>query len=147
MSQPMLQIAGVFIEDDVGRMVLQLRDDIPTISHPGHWSIWSGREEEGESPIEAATREVREELTLNVQVEELRFVTSGISASPPREWFAFYWNAGAEVDHAIVTEGQRLGRFFLDEIATGTLEGRPVIPWILRTFEEFLVWREKLHTA
>jgi 8-oxo-dGTP diphosphatase len=143
MSQPIIQIAGVFIEDDVGRLVLQLRDDIPTIPHPGHWSVWGGQIEEGESPIEAAAREVREELTLNVQIESLRYVTSGISVSPPREWYAFYWEAGDAVNQAHVTEGQRLGRFFIDEIATGMLEGRPVIPWILRTFEEFRVWRER----
>lgn len=144
MSEPVLQIAGVFIEDNAGRLVLQLRDDIPTISHPGHWSIWGGRVEEGESPIEAAAREVREELTLNVQVEALRFVTSGVSITPAREWYAFFWKANDAVDHAIVTEGQKMGRFTLDEIKTGTLEGRPVIPWILRTFEEFRIWREQL---
>ena len=143
----MIQIAGVFIEDDAGQLVLQLRDDIPTISHPSHWSIWGGRVEEGESPIEAAAREVREELTLNVTHDALQFVTSGISISPPREWYAFYWKAGAVVDHAIVTEGQKMGRFTLDEIKTGVLEGRPVIPWILRTFEEFRIWRERTRTA
>lgn len=147
MSQHVIHVAAVFVEDDDGRLVLQLRDDIPNISSPGHWSVWGGRVEEGESPIEAAAREVREELTLNVQVEALRFVTSGVSISPPREWHAFYWKAGAEVNHAIVTEGQKMGRFTLDEIKAGMLEGRPVIPWILRTFEEFRIWREQIRTA
>jgi len=44
--------------------VLQLRDNIPTISAPGQWSFFGGKIEEGETPLEAVKREVYEEITL-----------------------------------------------------------------------------------
>jgi 8-oxo-dGTP diphosphatase len=144
MSAPAYQIATVFIEDAAGRLVLQLRDDKPDIPHPCHWGPWGGRVEAGESPLEGAAREVREELTLNVQVEWLRFFTMHVLESPAREWHAFFWQAGDAVDAASVTEGQRLGRFFVHEIATGTLEGRPVHPVLLCLLDDYRIWREQM---
>jgi 8-oxo-dGTP diphosphatase len=147
MSQPMYHVAAIIVEDDLGRLVLQLRDDKRDISYPGHWGTWGGRVEDGEGPPEAAVREVYEELTLNVAIEALRYVTSIMLESPAREWHVFFWKAGTAVDRAIVNEGQRLGRFFMDEIAIGTLEGRPVHPVLLQLLEDFRSWREKSRTA
>jgi 8-oxo-dGTP diphosphatase len=143
MSAP-FQIASVFVEDAQGRLVLQLRDDKPAIPHPGHWGPWGGRVEDGETPVEGAAREVREELTLNVQVHELRYFTSVVLETPAREWHVFFWLAGDAVNDAVVTEGQRLGRFFVHEIAAGTLEGRPVHPVLLGLLDDFRVWREEI---
>ena len=146
MSRLEWQIATVFIEDAEGRLVLQLRDDKPDIPHPGHWGLWGGRVEAGESPLEGAAREICEELTLNVQPESLRFFTSVVLESPAREWHAFYWNAGEAIDEAVVTEGQGLGRFHLQEIATGTLEGRLVHPVMLRLLDDYRAWRKNTKT-
>ena len=145
MSAPLYLVAAVFVEDDDSRLVLQLRDDKPDIPYPGYWGPWGGRVEDGESPIEGAAREVLEELTLNVQVNELRFFTSTVLESPAREWHAFFWKAGDAVDGAVVTEGQRLGRFHLGEIATGTLEGRPVHPVLLSLLDVYRLWRKNHH--
>lgn len=143
MSAP-FQIATVFIEDAAGRLVLQLRDDKPDIPHPGHWGPWGGRVEDGENVVEGAAREVREELTLNVQVHELRYFTSKVLESPAREWHAFFWHAGDAVNDAVVTEGQRLGCFFVHEITSGTLEGRPVHPVLLSLLDAYCIWREEI---
>lgn len=143
MSQNVIHVAAVFVEDDAGRLVLQLRDDKPEIRHPNHWSLWGGRVEDGESPPEAAVREVFEELMLNVPAGSLRFFTSIQLDSPAREWHVFFWQAGAAVEDAVVMEGQRLGRFGLNEIAAGTLEGRPVHPVLLHLLDEFCTWRKR----
>lgn len=45
-------------------IVLHLRDDKPTIPHPGCWSLFGGAVEEGEKPAQAVARELREELGL-----------------------------------------------------------------------------------
>ena len=50
------------------KYVLQLRDHIPTISAAGQWSLFGGRIEKGEEPSETVSREVREELSLNIPV-------------------------------------------------------------------------------
>ncbi len=147
MSQPMYHIAAVFIEDDEGRLVLQLRDDKQGIAYPGYWGTWGGRVEDGESPLEAAVREVFEELTLNAPMEALHFFTSTELESPTRTWHVFFWHAGALTEGAIVNEGQRLGRFHLREVAAGTLEGRPVHPVILRLLDDFCAWCEQYRAA
>jgi len=47
-----------------GRYLLQLRDDKPSISAPGQWSLFGGRIDGGENPAQAIEREIFEELTI-----------------------------------------------------------------------------------
>jgi len=42
--------------------LLQLRDEIPTILYPGHWALFGGHIEPGESPEQAIRRELQEEI-------------------------------------------------------------------------------------
>lgn len=53
---------GLILEDAEGRILLQLRDDIPNIPYPNRWGTFGGGIEVGESPEEAIIREIREEL-------------------------------------------------------------------------------------
>lgn len=52
---------GVVLVDDAGRVLMQLRDDIPTIVDPGCWVNPGGVIDPGELPEEGARREVLEE--------------------------------------------------------------------------------------
>ena len=45
-----------------GKFLLQLRDDIPGIFYPGHWGLFGGHLEPGESPDAAIQRELLEEI-------------------------------------------------------------------------------------
>jgi 8-oxo-dGTP pyrophosphatase MutT (NUDIX family) len=63
--------AIILIED--GRYLLQLRDDLESIWYPGHWGCFGGGVEEGENPVGALRRELREELAL--EFDEARFFT------------------------------------------------------------------------
>ena len=60
-APPGCRVSNVLLLRDDGAVLLQLRDDIPTISHPGHWSIPGGAIEGGETPLQAAAREFEEE--------------------------------------------------------------------------------------
>lgn len=42
--------------------LLQLRDDIPTLVHPGQWAFFGGHLEADEQPEEAVKRELLEEI-------------------------------------------------------------------------------------
>ena len=46
-----------------GRWLLQLRDDIDSIIYPGHWGLFGGHVEPGESPADAVQRELEEEIS------------------------------------------------------------------------------------
>ena len=45
-----------------GKFLMQLRDEIPTIIYPGHWALFGGHLEKGETPEEAMLRELYEEI-------------------------------------------------------------------------------------
>ena len=45
-----------------GNFLLQLRDNIPGIAHPGKWAFFGGHIEPGETPEAAVKRELAEEI-------------------------------------------------------------------------------------
>ena len=52
------------------KVLMQLRDDIPGIWHPGEWGFFGGSVEPGEDVIEGAFREILEEI--NFRPTQLR---------------------------------------------------------------------------
>lgn len=44
------------------QFLLQLRDNIPNIAYPGHWGLFGGHIEPGETPEIALVRELQEEI-------------------------------------------------------------------------------------
>ena len=46
-----------------GKFLCQLRDDIPNIRYPGHWALFGGHLEPGETPEVAVLRELKEEIS------------------------------------------------------------------------------------
>jgi ADP-ribose pyrophosphatase YjhB (NUDIX family) len=68
-GKPSLTVcAGAVVHDDAGRLLLVRRGREPSI---GLWSVPGGRVEPGETPAQAAAREVREETGLEVAVGAL----------------------------------------------------------------------------
>lgn len=65
--------AGVIIETENGRIIGQQRDDIPGIDNPGRVGTFGGAVKPGESPQQAAWRElVQEETNLKLDIEALK---------------------------------------------------------------------------
>ncbi len=56
---PHVAIAILYRE---GKFLLQLRDDIPGIAHPGKWAFFGGHIEPGETSEVAVKRELAEEI-------------------------------------------------------------------------------------
>jgi 2-amino-4-hydroxy-6-hydroxymethyldihydropteridine diphosphokinase len=53
---------GLLIENSRGEVLLQLRDNKPEIPYPNTWGTFGGQIEEGEEPLSAIIREIKEEL-------------------------------------------------------------------------------------
>ena len=85
-----------------GGVLLQHRDDNPAIRYPGHWALFGGSIEAGESPHAAARREILEETGYNVETLGLfrEFVQNG------KREFAYAGEIDTSLDHLLLTEGQ-----------------------------------------
>ena len=62
MSQEQRHRVAIAILHQNNQFLLQLRDDIPGIFYPGHWALFGGHIEPGESPDAAIQRELLEEI-------------------------------------------------------------------------------------
>ncbi|SFJ12330.1 NUDIX domain-containing protein [Albimonas pacifica] len=58
--------AAVYAVDEAGRILMQLRDDLPGLAGAGRWSPFGGGVEPGETLREAAVREFLEETGLHL---------------------------------------------------------------------------------
>jgi 8-oxo-dGTP pyrophosphatase MutT (NUDIX family) len=67
----MIEGACVVLENSENKVLLQLRENIKGISNPGKWSLFGGHINNGEKPIQAAIREIKEELDLDLNEKEL----------------------------------------------------------------------------
>ena len=108
--------AGVILVNRKGEILLLLRDDIPTIGYPNHWTIVGGCIEDGEAPEDAAFREVEEEVDVRlarVSMFRLYDIPDGHRDQPVP--YYVYWS-GLDKGLAELTlgEGQDM-RFFSPE--------------------------------
>lgn len=100
--------AGIIVEDYNGDLLMHLRDDNTKII-PNQWSFIGGACEEGEEPIDAARREVKEES--NLTVSNLKLFTHYISEYDEVELYIFHGQVDSRKEKIILGEGQEL-KFF-----------------------------------
>jgi 8-oxo-dGTP diphosphatase len=62
--------------DTFGRFLLQQRDDIPNIVHPGKIGLFGGGRECGETHLQCIVREVNEELSYFIPPEKFEYLAS-----------------------------------------------------------------------
>ncbi|MGF1455486.1 MAG: NUDIX domain-containing protein [Alphaproteobacteria bacterium] len=63
--------SGVILWGRSGKLLVQQRDDIPGIVNPGMVGTFGGGGHEGETPEEAAIREIKEELNIDLRAGDL----------------------------------------------------------------------------
>ena len=122
-----------------GNYLMQLRDQKPGIFYPGHWGLFGGAVDPGESPEKALRRELEEELGLKVQT--MRYFTefsfdfsfSGLGRFA-RKFFEVPVES-AVVGRLVLGEGAAMRICTAREILTSL----PVVP-----FDSFALW---LHAA
>jgi len=70
------EIACAIIIDLHGRFLLQQRDDIVGIIHPGKVGLFGGHREGGETFLECVVREVHEELSYFIPAKRFEYLAS-----------------------------------------------------------------------
>jgi len=124
-------VAAALLVTADGRYLMQLRDDVPTIMLPGHWSLFGGSIDAGESADAALRRELLEELEFAAR--DVALFTEMIVELPrePRRYdrmsfFAVSVTTG-DIAGMVLREGADLRLFTPEALA---LEPR-VAPWDL----------------
>ena len=100
-------IALVALLNPAGEVLLLLRDDKPGINYPGHWSLIGGHREGEETIAEAARREAKEEIGLDLP--ELRRVATRRDVAGTGSLVAFFAGSIDQPAESLhLTEGQRV---------------------------------------
>lgn len=63
------EVVGAVLLNEQGEVLLQQRDEKPTLRYSGYWTFFGGAVEAGESPDEAIERELREELEIELPLK------------------------------------------------------------------------------
>jgi 8-oxo-dGTP diphosphatase len=108
-SPKIREIAGAVIFDTSGRLLLQLRDNIPGILYPGKVTLFGGHREGNETFLECVVREIHEELSFYIPPE--RFEPIAQRTGPDKEVSGgivraeMFVTRDVPVDRVVVTEG------------------------------------------
>jgi 8-oxo-dGTP diphosphatase len=70
------EIACAILIDTFGRFLLQQRDDIIGILHPGKVSLFGGHREGDETYLECVAREIHEEISFFIPAKQFEFLVS-----------------------------------------------------------------------
>jgi 8-oxo-dGTP diphosphatase len=114
MSNTTKRIDGtnIIFLNDQNAVLLQLRDDKPTIPYPNMWAIPGGHVDQGETPLQCILREVKEEMGI-----ELHDVALFAAAERSYGREHTYWTrANFSVEDVKLSEGQGVRWFSYNEI-------------------------------
>lgn len=110
--RPCREVTGAIIIDIQGRLLLQQRDDVVGILHPGKVGLFGGHREGDETFLECVVREVHEEIGYFVPAERFEHLGSLEGPDIDVEGGVFraelFSTRDIAVDALIITEGSLL---------------------------------------
>ncbi|NJM46951.1 MAG: NUDIX domain-containing protein [Alkalinema sp. RU_4_3] len=141
-SRVAVEVAIAILYDpiDRSRLFMQLRDNIPNILYPGHWALFGGHIEAGETPEIALVREIQEEIGYAVP----DYVKFGIFADETAKRHVYAVPLTVAIAHLTLTEGWDMGWVTQVDLEAGELysakaqEKRPIGPMHQKILLAFL---------
>ncbi|MEG4943819.1 NUDIX hydrolase [Microcoleus sp. F4-D5] len=101
-----------------GKFLCQLRDDIPNIRYPGHWALFGGHIEPGETPEVAVVRELKEEISYAAPSRSISLFCCDVEGDVVRH--VFYSQLSADVKDLVLLEGWDMKLLTPDDIRAGS---------------------------
>jgi len=111
-----MRLVAIAILQYQDKFLMQLRDDIPTIVHPGVWTMFGGHLEAGESPELGICRELQEEI--GYIPKQISFFRSYFGDRVQR--YVFYGVLDVGLDRLELNEGWDMDFLSATEIASGS---------------------------
>jgi 8-oxo-dGTP pyrophosphatase MutT (NUDIX family) len=122
--------AAVLVAEADGRYLLQLRDEKPGLHLCGHWGLFGGGLESGESPADAMRRELQEELSFDARrIEPLVVSIHAIWPEAPVFRLHFFIVPFSTKEHAAMIQREGAGQGLFTAAESCCLER--VSPWDL----------------
>ncbi len=85
----MRQVSKIILKKD-NKILLQLRDNKPSIPYPAYWGLPGGLVEENEVPLQALKRELKEEL--NCEIKNIKLVgTIELKTNENKDTLTYYF--------------------------------------------------------
>ncbi len=109
-----MDYAGSIIERKDGKMLFQLRDDNKKIYNPNQWGLFGGGIKFKETPKKAIIREIKEELDLDINEKDLKFLIKIPFLKGRR--YIFKINLNKKTSELKLNEGSDLDYFSIKEI-------------------------------
>lgn len=134
MSQ-LIEFVGVILMDGQGRIALQLREPDRKLN-PGRWSVFGGHIEKDEQPKQAAIREIKEELSVHLPIENL--VPLGRFVREDHAYTIYLYPVSHELEKAKLNEGDSWRWCYPKEIQEGVVEGKEIVDYHARFLIQFL---------
>lgn len=135
------RIGCAILLDTSGNLLLQQRDDIPTILQPGKIGLFGGHCEDGETCLQCAAREIREEVSYPVSAGQFELLAKyqGADIDVPDNAAGvldceIYLVRNMLVDRLVITEGT-LFRLSPDDVARVDSKLAPLARFALAEFE------------
>lgn len=125
-----MKTASIIIQDQKNRVLLLLRDNNPNIIYPNHWNIIGGYVEKGETAEEALKREIKEEISY--EVEDFNFFAKYPSSRFNKEHHIFSTKGNFDLHDFTLGEGQKLAFFSQQEITK--IKIMPLVKKILNDY-------------
>lgn len=88
-----VRVSGIFVECEGKFLILKRRNDI---SQPGKWGLPAGRIKSGETELEAAIRELREETGYEASPAQLNFISKSDWHFPGKRVIYYRFNMNLE---------------------------------------------------
>lgn len=109
-----MKYVSVVIQNMGGEHLLQLRESVSGVAFRGCWGFFGGAIEKGESFIDAAIRELSEELELKIGKKDLKFLFEINSSSG--EGAVFLLKMDFKISGLVLNEGADMKLFSYDEM-------------------------------
>ena len=138
MSDRIVEVAIAILYQN-NQFLMQLRDDIPNIVYPGHWGLFGGHLEPGETPNIAVKRELLEEISYTPP----NLLEFGCYPDEKAIRHVYYAPLTVELNQLVLLEGWDMDFLTIDNIKQGSYYSKkanglyPLVPTAQKILLDF----------